>query len=455
MNNSLAQIDHYIEQHLDESVAELSRLCAQPSVSAQGLGIAQCAELVAGMLRRRGFTAEVRPTPIHPVVVGEARGKRDQTLIFYCHYDVQPPEPLELWDTPPFEPTLRDGKLYARGVADDKSHIASRLAALDAVMAVEGELPCNIKFVIEGEEEIGSPSLPHFIEANAEALRGDACIWEAGGVNFRDQPTMTLGMRGIFYVELSVETLTQDVHSGMGGSILPNAAWRLVWALNSLKDKDERILIPGWYDDAKPPSARDMQLLAHLPDNSADLRQRYGVKEFLKGLQPGVELRREAVFVPTCTICGVTTGYQGKGTKTVLPARASAKVDFRLVPEQDPADLLVKLRHHLNAQGFADVQVEMLAGEKPARTDPDHPFIKLVQQCSLEVFDQEMLVSPIVGGSGPNHAFVHYLHVPISNTVISYPGSQAHAPNENIRLDLYLKGTQHTAHIIHHFAEMS
>src|SRR5438094_4560813 len=196
MNNSLAQIDRYIEQHLDESVAELSRLCAQPSVSAQGLGIAQCAELVAGMLRRRGFTAEVRPTPIHPVVVGEASGKRDQTLIFYCHYDVQPPEPLELWDTPPFEPTLRDGKLYARGVADDKSHIASRLAALDAVMAVEGELPCNIKFVIEGEEEIGSPSLPHFIEANAGALRGDACIWEAGGVNFRDQPTMTLGMRG-------------------------------------------------------------------------------------------------------------------------------------------------------------------------------------------------------------------------------------------------------------------
>src|SRR5439155_16556238 len=206
----------------------------------------------------------------------EARGKRDQTLIFYCHYDVQPPEPLELWDTPPFEPTLRDGKLYARGVADDKSHIASRLAALDAVMAVEGELPCNIKFVIEGEEEIGSPSLPHFIEANAGALRGDACIWEAGGVNFRDQPTMTLGMRGIFYVELSVETLTQDVHSGMGGSILPNAAWRLLWALNSLKDKDERILIPAWYADAKPPDAPDMQLLAHLPDNSADLRQRYG-----------------------------------------------------------------------------------------------------------------------------------------------------------------------------------
>ncbi|MCA1552864.1 MAG: M20/M25/M40 family metallo-hydrolase [Chloroflexi bacterium] len=440
-----------MEQNIQGSIQELSTLCAQPSVSAQGLGIKECSELVADMLRLRGFDVRIEPTPIHPVVVGELKGKGDKTLIFYCHYDVQPPEPLDLWETPPFEPTVRDGKLYARGVADDKSHIASRLAAIDAVKAVEGELPCTIKFVIEGEEEIGSPSLPHFIEANAAELAGDACIWEAGGVNFRDQPTMTLGMRGIFYVELSVETLTHDVHSGLGGSILQNAAWRLVWALSTLKDKHENILIPGWYDDVKAPSARDMELLEKLPDSAPDLISRYGVKEFLKGLQPGVELRREAVFVPTCTIAGLTAGYQGKGTKTVLPARASAKVDFRLVPDQDPADLFAKLRNHLNAQGFADVNVEMLAGENPARTDPDHPFIQLVQQCSLEVFDQEMLVSPLVGGSGPNHAFIHYLHVPISNTVIGYPGSQAHAPNENIRLDLYLKGTQHTAHIIHHF----
>ncbi len=453
MPDQLSQIDKYVEHHLDENIAELSRLCAQPSVSAQDIGVKECAELVMEMLRQRGFSAEIHETPIHPVVIGEAKGESDKTLLFYNHYDVQPPEPLELWQTPPFTPSMRDGKLYARGVADDKSHIVSRLAAIDAVKSVSGPLPCTIKFVIEGEEEIGSPSLPQFIEANVERLRADACIWEAGGVNFQEQPMLTLGMRGIFYVELSVECLTQDVHSGLGGSILENAAWRLVWALGTLKDKDEHILIPGFYDDVKPPTARDMELLEKLPDNSQDLIRRYGVGRFLKDLQPGVELRREAVFVPTCTICGLTAGYQGTGTKTVLPARASAKVDFRLVPDQDPKDLFQKLRKHLDDQGFGDVKAEMLAGEKPARTDPDHPFIQLVQDAALEVFDQPMQVAPMVGGSGPNHAFVHYLHVPIGNTCISYPGAQGHAPNENMRLDLFVKGTQHTAHIIQKFVQ--
>jgi acetylornithine deacetylase/succinyl-diaminopimelate desuccinylase-like protein len=453
MSDNLSQIDHYIEQHLDKSIAELSRLCAQPSISTQGAGVAECAELAAQMLRARGFQAEIHPTPGHPVVVAEAKGRNDKTLLFYNHYDVQPPEPLELWQSPPFEPAVRDGKLFARGVSDDKGHIQSRLSAIDAIRAIDGDLPCNIKFVIEGEEEMGSPSLPHFVEAHAAELKADACIWESGGVNFRGQPTMSLGMRGIVYVELSVECLSQDVHSGLGGSIMQNAAWRLVWALGTLKDKDEHILIPGWYDDAKAPTARDMELLAKQPDSAPDLIQRYGVKQFLKGLQPGVELRREAVFVPTCTICGITTGYQGPGLKTVLPAKASAKVDFRIVPEMEPDDLMRKLRKHLDAQGFSDVKVEMRGGERAGRTNPDHPFIKLVEQTAEEVYDQEMLTNPIVGGSGPYHAFLHFLHVPIGSSGVSYPGSQVHAPNENMRLDMFVKGTQHTAHIIERFAQ--
>jgi acetylornithine deacetylase/succinyl-diaminopimelate desuccinylase-like protein len=452
MTDPLSQIDHFIEQHRDESIRELSRLCAQPSVSTQGIGIQECAQLVAAMLQRRGFHVEIYPTAIHPVIVAEARGKRDKTLLFYNHYDVQPPEPLELWETPPFEPALRDGKLYARGVADDKGHIMCRLAAIDAVLAVKGELPCNIKFVIEGEEEMGSPSLPHFVEAHARQLGADACIWESGSVNFRGQPTMNLGMRGIFYVELSVQCLTQDIHSGLGGSIMPNAAWRLVWALSTLKDQDEHILIPGWYADAIPPTGRDMDLLARQPDSAPDMIQRYGVKAFLKGLQPGVELRREAVFAPTCTICGITTGYQGKGTKTVLPAKAGAKVDFRIVPDQDPDDLMAKLRKHLDAQGFGDVQVTLLSSERAGRTDPDHPFIKLVEATAFEVYDEEMQLSPMIGGSGPNYAFLHYLGVPIGISGVSYPGAQVHAPNENMELDLFVKGTQHTAHIIERFA---
>jgi len=300
---------------------------------------------------------------------------------------------------------------------------------------------------------MGSPNLPHFVEAHAELLKADACIWESGGVNFRGQPTMNLGMRGIFYVELSVECLSQDVHSGMGGSIMENAAWRLVWALNTIKDPQENIKVPGWYEHAIAPTARDMELLAKLPDSAPDMIERYGVKRFLKGLQPGVELRREAVFVPTATIAGLNAGYQGPGTKTVLPARASAKIDFRLVPDQDPDDLLPKLRKHLDAHGFADVQITKVAAERPGRTDPDHPFIKLVESTALEVYGDEMQVSPLIGGSGPNHAFIHYLGVPIGASGVGYPGSQVHAPNENMKLDLFVKGTQHTAHILMRFAE--
>jgi acetylornithine deacetylase/succinyl-diaminopimelate desuccinylase-like protein len=444
----LVAIDRYIVDHLGDSIAELSRLCAQPSVSAQGLGIKECAALVAEMLKKRGFAVEIIATEGHPVVYAEAEGATEKTLLFYNHYDVQPPEPLELWTTPPFEPTVRGGKLYARGVSDDKGHIQCRLAALDAVKAVTGSYPCRIKFVIEGEEETSSVNLEGFVKNHADKLKADACVWEFGGVNHEGRPAQYLGLRGICYVELSVKTGTLDAHSGLGGSIFANAAWRLVWALNSLKGQDERIRIPGFYDAVKPPSARDIELLAVLPDDSQDMLRRYGLKGFLKGMTGGPELRREEVFVPTCTICGLTSGYQGPGSKTVLPAEASAKVDFRLVPDQEPHDILAKLRKHLEAEGFSDVEVAYLGGEAPGRTDPDHPFVKLTLEAAREAYGQEPVVHPMVGGSGPNHVFLHTLNVPIVTAGVGYPGSQAHAPNENLVIDHFVTGTKHTARII-------
>ncbi len=224
------KIDAYLDLHLDESIAELSELCAQPSVAAQNWGMQECAVLVKKMLEKRGFAVEVMPTEGAPVVYAERAGKSEQTLLVYCHYDVQPAEPLELWDTPPFEPDLRNGRLFARGVSDDKGHITSRLFAIDALLAELGELPCRVKFVVEGEEEISSIHLHEFVEKNAAKLKGDLCVWEFGGVDHRGVPMQYLGLRGICYVELSVETANQDIHSGTGGSIFPNAAWRLVWA---------------------------------------------------------------------------------------------------------------------------------------------------------------------------------------------------------------------------------
>ena len=292
------KIDAYLDAHLDESIAELSKLVAQPSVGAQNLGITECAELVAGMLRQRGFTTEIMPTGNEfdvgaPVVFGERKGKSDKTLLFYCHYDVQPPEPLELWETPPFEPSLRDGRLFGRGVSDDKGHIVSRLFAIGALLNKYGELPCNVKFIIEGEEETSSVHLHEYVLDNKDRLKADGCIWEFGGVDHEETPIEYLGLRGICYVELSVETATTDVHSGIGGSIFPNAAWRLVWALNSLKGPDERIRLPGFYDSVKPPSPRDRELMAALPDTSEVYKKQYGVKSFVKGLTGGVDLRIE------------------------------------------------------------------------------------------------------------------------------------------------------------------
>jgi len=449
--NPLEKVNRYLVDNLGSSIAELTTLCAQPSVGAQNWGLAECAELVGRMLASRKFTVEIMPTDGAPVVYAERDGNSDRTILIYNHYDVQPPEPLELWDSPPFELTRRDGKLYARGVSDDKGHITSRLYAIDALLNVFGELPCNIKFIIEGEEETSSVHLHDFVAQNQELLEADACIWEFGGVDHRDVPLQYLGLRGICYVELSSVTADIDAHSGLGGSIFPNAAWRLTWALNSLKGQDERIRLPGFYDPVKPPSDIDLEYMAALPEKAPELHRRYGVKNFLKGLTGGVELRIAEVFEPTCTICGLTSGYQGPGSKTVLPARASAKVDFRLVPDQHPKQVVEQLRKHLDNEGFQDIAIDYLGGEPPARTDPSDPFVQLVVRAAEPVYGQPMQIVPMTGGSGPSHPFVYLLKLPVVTAGMGYPGTQAHAPNENIRPDLYLKHAQHIASVLYEF----
>jgi acetylornithine deacetylase/succinyl-diaminopimelate desuccinylase-like protein len=447
----LAALDKIIARRRDASLAELGRLCSQPSVSASGQGISECAALVGDMLRSRGFSIQTIATAGHPVVFGERRGRSDRRMLFYNHYDVQPPEPLELWITPPFQPTIRDGKMYARGVSDDKGHIACRLAAIDALLEADGDLPCTIKFIIEGEEETSSANLATFVRSHKELLAADACLWEFGGVNEEGTPIQYAGLRGIAYFELTVETGTLDAHSGLGGSIFPNAAWRLIWALATLKGPDERIRLPGFYDKVRPPSNFDLELLAQLPDESQDLLQRYGLKSFIKGLTGGVDLIREEIFTPTCTICGLTSGYQGPGSKTVLPARASAKIDFRLIPDMSPADVQRQLRAHLDAEGFTDVQINDLGSEPPARTDPQDPFLQMVVRTAKEVYGRPQLIVPMSGGSGPNHLFVDDLGMPVATAGVGYPGNQVHAPNENLVIENFVNGVRHTARILAEF----
>ncbi len=446
-------IDILIEKHLPSSLEELKAFCAQPSVAAQNLGLEESARMALEMLEARGFKGKIYPTQGFPVVVAERSEKSDKTLLFYNHYDVQPAEPLDLWTSPPFDPQERDGKIYGRGISDDKGHFTSRLLAIDALLDENPQLPCNLKFILEGEEEIGSVNLPEFIHEHQDLLKADACVWEFGYVDHRDVPQQYLGLRGICYVELSVSTAGMDVHSGLGGSIFPNAAWRLTWALSSLKDQQEIIQLPGFYDDVVPPTERDIAMIAALPEVGSEYTSRYGLKNFLKEYPDDTALKIASVFEPTCTICGLTSGYQGAGSKTVLPARASAKVDFRLVPDQTPTNVLKQLRTHLDDKGFSDIEIKFLGGEPAGRTDPDHAFVKLVVDASEEVYGQKMDLVPMVGGSGPNYEFIQTLKIPVVSAGIGYPGSNAHAPDENIRIDLYLKGAKHIARIIQAFGQ--
>lgn len=451
--NQMHQVDEEITVKLENSLAELAKLCSQPSISAQGVGMQECAELVSEMLSKRGFDAQLLQTEGFPVVVGERKGRSERTLLFYNHYDVQPPEPLDRWISPPFEPDVREGKMFARGVSDDKGHIQCRLSAIDAVLAVMDQLPCTIKFIIEGEEETGSKNLPAFLEKHRSLLAADGCIWEFGGVNQEGVPVQYAGLRGDYYVELRVKTASRDSHSGLSGSIFPNAAWRLVWALSSLKGFDEHIQLPGFYDRIVPPSEKDLELLEKLPDEASHYKEIYDLNGFLKDLQGGLELKREAVFSPTCTICGLTAGYQGPGSKTVMPAEASAKVDFRLVPDQIPSEVGKQLREHLDSNGFGDIEIVELGGEAAGRTDPDDPFLQMVVRTAEEVYGVPQLIDPMVGGSGPNHAFLHILEVPVATAGVGYPGSLTHAPNENLVIENFVNGTRHTARIITEFGK--
>lgn len=447
----VSQLRRAIERDLDRSLTDLGRLVAQPSISSQNEGMDQAAALVVDLLGEYGIDAKPMETGGYAAVVGSIAGSGERTIVLYNHYDVQPAEPLDLWDSPPFEMTHRDGRLIGRGVADDKGHIICRLAALEAVRSVLGELPWATTFVIEGEEEISSPHLPQFIADHRDLLAADACIWETGGVGYGGQPQIMLGMRGICYLEYTVRTMSRDAHSG-SAHVLPNAAWRLVRALNSIQAADGEILVEGFYDDARQPTAEELQLLAALPDTAPDLRVDYGLESLAYGLD-GLEALR-AVYRPTANIAGFSSGYEGPGPKTVIPATALAKMDFRLVPDQDPADIVRKVRSHLDRAGFPDVEVRFLGGEPAATTPVSEPWVQLAIETATEAYGMEPAIVPLIGGSGPMHAFRESLGVPIVTAGLGHPESLIHAPNENILIENLRVGTLHTALLLARAGEL-
>jgi acetylornithine deacetylase/succinyl-diaminopimelate desuccinylase-like protein len=444
----------HIEKHLDESIELLFRLVRQPSISAQKVGFDKAPGLVKEAFESVKLKTEIVPTPNNglPSVFGKATGKRkDRTLLFYTHYDVQPVDPLDLWESDPFQPVKRGDRLYGRGISDDKGNIVARLAAIRAFNEVRGGLPCNLKFFAEGEEESGSINLPALIEKRGKDFDADACIWEGGGRNASNDPFIYLGLKGVLTVELRTRKLSGDAHSSYA-TVLPSAAWRLLDAVKTIKGPEDRVMIEGFYDDITELSASENAAVKALPDEAGEWRETFGVEEFVNGVT-GEALRRKLFLTPTANIAGMTSGYQGAGFKTVLPAEASIKMDFRLVPEMRPRDIFDKLRRHLDRHGFSDVELHYLGGVNPYRTPMDSPWVKLVADTAQEIYGRKPVMTPNMAGTGPMYDFGHTLGMPIATSGIDHPSHKIHAPNENISVEDFLLGAKQAALIIERFAE--
>ncbi len=444
------RFDAHVREHAREYVDELKELIRLPTVSAQGRAVDETGAAVLARAKRAGVAAEaLRADGGPPTIVGET-GAGKRTLLVYDHYDVQPPDPEGEWTTPPFEPTERGGVLYGRGVSDNKGNLMARLQAIEAYRATIGELPLRVRVLYEGEEEIGSEHLASFVKRHADRLRADGCIWEAGYKDAAGRPTVSLGLKGIAYFELRVRGAKQDVHSSQA-TIIPNPAWRLVWALATLKDESDRITVDGLMDHVRRPTAADRALIEKLPLDEEGTKRIHGIAGFVRGLT-GTELKLKHFFEPTCTVCGLTSGYAGPGSKTVLPAVASAKLDFRLVPDLEP-DLVARLlRAHLDRRGFADVEIIPMHGERPSRWPADSDAAKAAVAACRATYGTEPVVYPLMVGSGPMAQVCDELRIPVVGFGAGNAASANHAPNENILLADYIDHIRAFGRFLHTFA---
>ena len=448
----MEQIFGFVDQNRERFLGELYTLLRQPSISAQNQGVTECAELLKRQMQDIGIPAKILPTAGHPVVFGEIKSPgATRTVLIYGHYDVQPPDPLDLWKSPPFEPTIRDGRLYGRGTGDNKGQLFAHLKAVEAILKVQKRLPVNVKFLFEGEEEVGSRNLRAFLEANRELFAADCCFCADGGMLPNDQPSIVCGVRGILYVEVAARGANRDVHSGNLGPFVPAPGWRLVQFLATLQDADGRIRIPGFYDSVRPITAAEREALSRLPFEPGVLID-LGLPAPTAAEWPVYQER--VMFQPSINICGLASGYAGQGMKTIVPHQAVVKLDMRLVVDQDPDDIFAKFVAHTKAQGFGDLSIERLGGFHPSRTPLDHPVCQAAARAARLGFGKEPLFRSCMGGSDPDYLFTRVLGIPRVNIPYAAHDENNHAPNENITLEGFFCGIKTSAAFLHEAAKL-
>lgn len=392
---------------------------------------------------------------IPPVVYGEVISKSNpsgKTILFYNHYDVQPVDPIEKWNEDPFSGKVIGNHIYGRGSSDDKGELITRIKAVEYLLQETGDVPCNIKFLIEGEEEIGSPNLIKYVQRYKEKFKSDLVIWESGYIDKDDRAIISLGQKGILNVEIRVHGPSRDIHSSLAVAI-ESPAWRLVHLLSLLYSAtDAKILIKGWYDEVTSLSEKELQLIANEPFNEEAFKKEYGISSFIKG-QSSYEIKKALATEPSCNISGLITGYTNKGVKTILPSTATVKLDFRLVPNMDPKIQFNKLVKYLRSKGYSekDVTINYLSGEPAFRTPLNNQYVKLIVDSASKIFNGVVL-NVSSSGTGPMYVFKDILNVDsicIGSTILP---NKMHSPNEFTNLDLLEKGTMCFKEIIKNFS---
>lgn len=457
----MEKVLQYLEEHREEHLEMAMRLMAQPSISATGEGMAECAALLRSFMEDSGVSTEVLATPGHPIIYGEVNAGAPFTVLIYGHYDVQPPEPLEDWVSPPFEPTVRDGRIYARGAGDNKGQLMANLLAVRAYHKTGTRLPVNVKFIFEGEEESSSAHLAWAVEHYKEKLKCDMVYTADGPQHSSGAPTVLLGVRGILYVQVDCVASDRDHHSGNKGGAVPNPAWYLMEALHQFWDgSHHRVAIPGFYDKVVPATPEEAALFRAIPwDPRATARALGVAEELFADLSPDTFYARTAML-PTLNICGFTSGYGGEGSKTIIPAKASAKLDMRLVMAQDPAEIyelfvahLKRVTEPMEREGVR-FTVHHMGDMAPSRTPVDRPEAQAVIRAAREAYGEEPLVMPSLGGSLPDYVWTQILGVP--SVVVPYANHDEdnHGPNENMAVDRFLSGIRCTATVLRHLGKI-
>jgi len=440
----------YIENHRDQNLAELTEFLRIPSVSTKTEhkpDIERAAKWLAEKLRDAGMEKiEIIPTKLHPLVYAESKHIAGRpTILFYGHYDVQPAEPLNLWTSPAFEPTVRDGNLFGRGTADDKGQVHIHLKALEALYKSEGQLPVNVKVIIEGEEEVGSVSLWEFVIKNRERLKADALVVSDTSMLAKGVPSITYGLRGLNYYQIEISGPVQDLHSGVFGGAVPNPITILAEMIAKLHDKNFHVTVPGFYDKVAVISRQERKALNALPWKEKEFRKNVGAPGLCG--EKGYSIVEQLWCRPTLELNGIWGGYMGEGSKTVIPAKAFAKISTRLVPNQDPPKIAKLVERHIRKllPDCVKCDFKVLSMGKPWVAPYSHPIF----QKAIHALEQGFGKKAVFMREGGSIPFVTQMHdtfkVPCVLLGFGLPDENAHAPDEHISLENYFGGIKSVA----------